>query len=126
PSLSSTEIDRITKETLAAGESLYRINEPLLASLRPTLVVTQALCDVCAVSFPSVARAVEKLQGTSLLSLEPGCIEDILNDVIRLGAATGRASRAAALVSDARTRIEALNINLRDVARPRVLTLEWF
>jgi iron complex transport system substrate-binding protein len=127
PSLPSAEIDRLTKEALGRGESLYRLNEALLRELQPDVVITQALCDVCAISFPSVARAVGQLdRETQLISLEPGCIEDIFLDIERVGQAISRSAEAHQLISDSRQRLLLLQAQLHGVKPPRVLTLEWF
>jgi len=65
-------IDRLTKSALHAGSSVYRLDEELLAALEPSLIVTQELCDVCAVSYDQVSEAVRRMSvDIPVLSLEP-------------------------------------------------------
>lgn len=127
PSLPSLEIDRLTKEALHRGDSLYALNEELLRELQPDLVITQALCDVCAVSFSSVARAVGSLESSAqLISLEPGCIEDIFSDIRNVARASSRVLEGETLIADGRARLNRLEAQLAQASRPRVLSLEWF
>jgi len=127
PGLSQKEIDTVTSAALRRGESLYRLDEELLRELSPDVVITQALCDVCAISYSSVERAVHSLgSSTELISLEPDSIEGVLSDISRLGASLGREREAADLVRDARARLADLRSQVKGVIRPRVLGLEWF
>lgn len=127
PGLSAREIDQMTAAALRRGESLYELDEKLLRDLRPDVVITQALCDVCAISYSSVERAVGSLgPGVSLVSLEPDCIEAVLNDVVRVGVAIDREQSAHTLVEDAQRRLYLLRTRVDGAPRPRVLGLEWF
>ncbi len=81
--LSSAEIDQAVSQQVYEGHSLYGLDEELLTQLRPDLVVTQELCDVCAVSFSEVKRLAKLLPGNPpVLSLNPPNIEGIFEDVI--------------------------------------------
>jgi iron complex transport system substrate-binding protein len=122
----SEEIDRVTRSVLNEGGSLYEIDEPLLKRLQPDAVITQALCDVCAVNYESVARVVGSMAGVSLVSLEPGCVEDIFQDILRVGAALDVDERANAFVAALRSDWEDLKAATDSLERPRVLSLEWF
>ncbi len=92
--LSSAEIDQAVSQQVGEGHSLYGLDEELLTQLRPDLVVTQELCDVCAVSFSEVKRLAKLLPGNPpVLSLNPPNIEGIFEDVISVA----RAARSGRL-----------------------------
>lgn len=124
--LSSRDIDRKVSELLLAGQNLYGIDEPALREAAPELILTQGLCDVCALDYDDVVKAAARLAPMPrIVSLNPHSLGDVLEDIACVGAATGRADRAEALVLDLRARIE--RVGLRDPAyRPRVVCLEWF
>jgi iron complex transport system substrate-binding protein len=127
----SLAIDGQVKQLLAAGEPLYEIDEPLLRSLAPDLIVTQAQCDVCAIRLADVLRlqsAAPELQHTRVLPLNPNSLEDVLIDLVRIGMATGTQSIAGELNSGYRQRIAAVvarTARLSAAERPRVLCIEW-
>ena len=128
----SEEIDQAVRQQLRDGLSLYELDYALLAQLAPDLVLTQALCEVCAVAYGDVERAIRDISaaGDSLaprvLSLEPHGLEDILATIEYVGAAAGVAQRAATLVSALRARIERVRARAALAERrPRVACLEW-
>ncbi len=83
-------IDAAVQQSLKAGESLYTVDETLLASLRPDLILTQDLCKVCSVDLPTVQRLARTLPGPPrVVSLNPSTIEDVLDDLLRVGDALG-------------------------------------
>jgi iron complex transport system substrate-binding protein len=128
PNLSSGEIDAAVREQLVAdAHSLYTIDRGLLAEIDPTLIVTQRLCEVCAVAYDEVLEAVRSLpHRPPVINLEPERLDDVLADIERVGAATGRENRAAALVADFRARIERVRVTAAQAAtRPRVAFIEW-
>jgi iron complex transport system substrate-binding protein len=125
--LSSAEIDRRTADELHAGSTLYYLDSERLRALGPDLILTQELCDVCAVAQPEVERAVREL-GTAprVLSLEPNTLGDVLRTIEAVGAATGREAAAAALVVDLQARIDRVRaIAAHAGTRPRVFCMEW-
>jgi iron complex transport system substrate-binding protein len=125
--LSSAEIDRRTTEQLREGGTLYYLDADRLRDLAPDLILTQELCDVCAVAQPEVKRAVRQL-GTAprVLSLEPNTLDDVLATIEAVGAATGREAKAAVLVAELQARIARVREGAAAVAaRPRVFCLEW-
>jgi iron complex transport system substrate-binding protein len=124
----SAEIDASVRAQLGDGLSIYTLDQELLDRLRPDLILTQALCEVCAVSFGAVEQAVAALGGgPQILSLEPTTLDGIFGTVLAVGNATGRREAAQALVADLRTRTEAVRARAAQVAlRPRVACLEWF
>jgi iron complex transport system substrate-binding protein len=123
----SREIDAVVRDCLHRGESLYQLDEALLESLRPDLIVTQALCEVCAVGPAEVDRAVPALSShPRVITLEPRTLEEVFGAIEAVGAAVGRSESALALVSDLRRRVEAVRARSAALARrPRVAFLEW-
>jgi iron complex transport system substrate-binding protein len=128
PNLSSGEIDAAVREQLVAdAHSLYSIDRALLAEIAPTLIVTQRLCEVCAVAYDEVVEAVRALpQRPQIINLEPERLDDALADIATVGAATGRATEAAALLASLRARVEAVRQRVAGtMTRPRVAFIEW-
>jgi len=120
--------------TCAAGAAppLYTLDVDRLAALAPDLVLTQAACDVCAVSAADVSAAVERAGvGTRVLALAPRTLADLLDDVVAVGAATGRLPRAREVAARLRARIDSVACRSRALARrtgaaaPRVAMIEW-
>jgi iron complex transport system substrate-binding protein len=124
---SSHEIDAVVRDCLHRGESLYRLDDALLESLRPDLIVTQALCEVCAVGPAEVGRAVPALSShPRVITLEPRTLEEMFGAIEAVGEAAGRSESAAALVSDLRRRVDAVRTRSATLARqPRVAFFEW-
>ncbi len=128
----SEEIDQAVRQLLGDGLSLYALDHAQLAQLAPDLILTQALCEVCAVSFGEVERAVRDVSdefgriAPRVLSLEPNGLDDILATIRLVGAATGSAGAAGALVDSLRGRIERVRAAAASVKRrPRVACIEW-
>jgi iron complex transport system substrate-binding protein len=124
--LSSREIDAAVKELTLGGQSIYELDIELLESLRPDLIVTQALCAVCAVSYDDVRSVAEELQTRPrVISLDPTTVGEVLGDAGRLATVTGSQEAATALVQDAAARIDHVRVQTRRGRRPRVAALEW-
>lgn len=127
----SGDIDRQVRDMLAAGEPLYEIDGELVRRLRPELIVTQAQCDVCAVRYQDVLSLVggsPELAATQVVSLSPNSLADVLADVRRVAAATGRAAAGDRYLSQLQARIDAvraLGEGIPPIARPRAVCLEW-
>lgn len=123
------EIDRRIKETLKAGEGVYRIKRELFESLDFDLVITQGLCDVCAVPRGSVLDLIGELpRKPKVLSLDPTSLEEILGDITRVGEATGTAEKAKEIVAGLRGKIADVCSKTEDLGeddRPRVACIEW-
>ena len=123
---SPADIDRHIHAARHAGSSIYRLDEALLAALEPDLIVTQELCDVCAVAYGEVQRAVRRLPGdVPVLSLEPRSLDDICASVEEVGIATGSevgAARCAAEMRATIARVAALPV---PNPQPRVACIEW-
>jgi iron complex transport system substrate-binding protein len=125
--LSSREIDTAVSASLESVGSLYELSLELFESLRPDLILTQRLCDVCAVSSDRVEDAVRSLASPPrVLNLEPHSLDEILENIATVGEAIGRAGAAEELVGGLRRRIAAVRARTVDLAeRPRTLCLEW-
>jgi iron complex transport system substrate-binding protein len=124
---SSREIDDLVRECLGRRESLYHLDEALLDRLRPDLIVTQSLCEVCAVGPDEVGRAIPTLGcRPTVITLAPHTLEEVFGGILSLGAALGRTTRAAALVRRLRRRVDAVKARgARRRHHPRVAFLEW-
>jgi iron complex transport system substrate-binding protein len=123
--LTSAEIDRDVSEACSHGGDLYRIDIRKLEAIKPDLIVTQELCDVCAISTSYVAKAVHQLSSKpQVLSLTPHTLEDVLKDVLRVGEATDRDAEARELVSSLRERIAKVR-QMTKPQKPTVVCLEW-
>jgi iron complex transport system substrate-binding protein len=124
--LSSREVDAAVKERTLRGESIYELDTELLASLEPDLIVTQALCAVCAVSYEDVRTLAQELQPQPrVISLDPTTVGEVLGDARVLAQVTGARDAAVALVQNAARRIDHVRVSTRRLARPRVAALEW-
>ena len=126
PGLSAREIDAAVRERTDRGESIYELDADLLAELKPDLIVTQALCAVCAVSYDDVRAVAERIPSRPrVISLDPNTIGEALGDVRTLAEATDRRDEGVALVHDASMRIDRVRLAVRAARRPRVAALEW-
>jgi iron complex transport system substrate-binding protein len=120
------DVDRHIHAARHAGSSIYRLDEAALAALEPDLIVTQELCDVCAVAYSEVSRAVRRLPGEiPVLSLEPRSVDEIRQSVEEVGVATGRVDGARAVATAMRERIGAIAAKEAPKPRPRVVCIEW-
>ncbi len=120
----SHEID---EEVAKRGGDIYEIDEKLLESLKPDLILTQELCSVCAVSYTKVKEAARVLDAdTKIVSLEPSNLEDIIDNIRLVGRIAGRLSQAEKLASLLSQRIEQVKEKTQAVERrPRVAFIEW-
>jgi iron complex transport system substrate-binding protein len=124
---SSKEIDRQVGEHLKARKSIYEIDLPSFKKANPDLILTQELCDVCAVDYGEVVAASQTLpQQPKIVSLAPSLLSDVLQDIRRVGEATGKSKDAEAFVVNLKSRIEHVRGQaLRSNRRLRVACLEW-
>jgi iron complex transport system substrate-binding protein len=125
--LPSGRIDRWVTDTLSATGTLYTMDEPLIRRLRPDVILTQRLCDVCAVGYDSVTAFARTLPGPPVVvNLEPASLGDIFEDVRRVAAAAGVPERADAVVAALAARVEAVHVRAAEAGwRPRAVLLEW-
>ena len=127
PEASSREINEQVA-TAEEEDGVYEIDEAQLAALDPDLVVSQGICDVCAVDEVLVRESVDRLGlDTAILTTDPHSLEDVFTDIERIGDAVGRTTRARELVADLRARVEAVEETVRAEVdeRPRVAVLDW-
>lgn len=124
-------IDRQVRETLAADRSLYTLNDDRLADLQPDLILTQDLCEVCSIDLNTVRGVARRLADRGLrepriLSLNPETVEDVLDDILRVGRAAGLESGARDAVVELRTRLLAAQEFVNPYEEgPVVGFLEW-
>jgi len=125
--MTSAEIDHAVRSQLDGHGSIYDLNERLLRELKPDLVITQELCDVCAVSYKTVERAARQFgAGLQVVSLEPNTLQDIFANVRTVGRLALREAEAVSVVAELTTRLDALALALTEAeTRPRTLVLEW-
>jgi iron complex transport system substrate-binding protein len=125
--MTSAEIDHAVRSQLDGHGSIYELDEERMRSLHPTLILTQELCDVCAVSYKTVEQAARMFEtGVRVVSLEPNTIEDIFANIRTVGELTGRESEADEVVRQLGARLTLVSAALEDVKkRPRTLMLEW-
>ena len=126
--LGSGEIDEAVRGQLADSHSLYTIDRNLLAAIQPDLILTQQLCDVCAVSYNDVLDAVRSLPspGPRVFNLEPNSLDAVLDTIRLVGLATGRVAEADALWTSLCVRVETVRERAGQAeTRPRTVLLEW-
>jgi iron complex transport system substrate-binding protein len=124
--LPPAEIDARVRELTGRGESLYELDAETLATLDVDLIVTQAVCAVCAVSFDDVrALAARLATRPEVISLDPETLEQVLDDLVRLAVATGDRRRGERLLADLGARLEQVRDAVAGADRPRVAALEW-
>jgi iron complex transport system substrate-binding protein len=126
PGLSAGEIDAAVRERTQAGEAIYELDTAALHDLEPDLIVTQALCPVCAVSYEDVAAvAAEMPSRPRVIALDPKTLGETLGDVRTLAEATGRRREGVDLIARSAGRIDRVRLAVRGRRRPRVAALEW-
>jgi iron complex transport system substrate-binding protein len=126
PGLGPAEIDAAVRERTLEGEAIYELDREGLADLEPDLIVTQALCPVCAVSYEEVAELAEELPSRPhVIALDPHTLGESLGDVRTLADATGRRGEGIELIRETAARIDRVRLAVRAQPRPRVAALEW-
>ncbi len=127
PQAPPAEIDRQVSAIIARGESIYAVDAEMLSSLAPDLILTQDLCHVCAASPDDLATALTRFdRPPRVLSLTPRSLDEVWDDVRRVGDATGREREADTLAEGLKQRVADIAATAaRSASRPRVLCLEW-
>ena len=121
-------IDRAVSELSSAGAPLFELDEALLAAQRPDVLLTQAVCDVCAVREEDVRAVASRLRPVPVVvTLGAGSVEGVIDDIAAVGSALGIPDEAEELVAGLQSRIGAIHRRLKASAapRPNVLVLEW-
>ncbi len=126
-SATSHEIDALVRERLKTQRALYTLDLPTLEHLAPDLIVTQALCDVCAVAEAEVTAAACSLPGRpQVVNLEPMSLDGVLDTFHVVARAAGVPQRAESVIGELRRRIDTVGARSGKVTeRPRVVVLEW-
>jgi iron complex transport system substrate-binding protein len=120
------EIDRMVREVTGRGEALYELDTEQLAEVAPDLIVTQALCAVCAVSYDDVRAVAGRLPSMpDVISLDPSSLGEVLDDLVSLAEATGVRDRGEDLRAELQSRLGRVREAVTGEPRPRVVTLEW-
>ena len=125
--LTSGEIDQWVRRALRDNGTIYTIDELLLRQLRPDVILTQKLCDVCAVGYGTVARLAETLPGPpKVVNLEPTSLSDIFADIRHVAEACGVPQRADELITSLSERVATVRRRAKRVSyRPRCFLMEW-
>src|SRR6476620_6904280 len=124
--LASREVDEWVRRALHKNGSIYTIDEPLLRRLQPDVIVTQKLCDVCAVGYGTVARLAQTLPGPPrVLNLEPTSLTDIFGDIRRVADACNVPAMGEEVVLRLSERVESVRKRASRLPRPRCFLMEW-
>src|SRR5215212_8143072 len=124
--MTSARIDAAVERHLTDTGSLYALDAGLLEELAPDLIITQGLCDVCAVSMDLVEEAVAGLKNEpEILSLNPTSLRDVLDDATRVGEALGRGDETREKVAALEARLAHVEEAVAGLPRPRVGSIEW-
>jgi len=125
PEATSAEIDAQVQDAEASG-GVYEIDRGTLAELDPDLVISQGICDVCAVDEVRVREAVDELGlDCEVLTTDPHSLADVFADIERVGAALDRKERAAELVADLQDRVDRVRERAAGLEQPRTAVLDW-
>jgi len=125
--LTSGEVDEWVRRALRENGTIYTIDEPLLRELRPNVILTQKLCDVCAAGYGTVAQLAETLPGPPhVVNLEPSKLSDIFDDIRRVAEVCGVSPVADEVIAQLSVRVETVRRRAsRTANRPRCFLMEW-
>jgi iron complex transport system substrate-binding protein len=124
--LPASEIDAAVSGFMGDGGSLYALDERLIESLRPDLIITQEVCPVCAVSLGEVEALARRLPGPpEVIPMRAGSLDGIHADIRSVAAAAGAEDRGEAVVREMKERVDRVRSRVRGLPRPRVVALEW-
>jgi iron complex transport system substrate-binding protein len=126
PGLTPGEIDAAVRARTAAGESIYELDDELVRELEPDLIVTQALCHVCAVDVDEVRALAQTLRGPPrVIALDPTTYGETVGDVRTIAQATNAKDAALDLIARTARRADVVRLAVRGAPRPRVAAIEW-
>lgn len=124
--LTSLEIDMAVRKLGHRGPGVFHIDQKKLKELKPDLILTQELCDVCAIGFNQVKKAARILDSdTKIISLEPESVGDILENIGVVGEFGGKKKKAEQVIKKLKKRIRNLKFEIRNSTKPKVLVIEW-
>ena len=124
---SSKDIDSRVKSTLQSALSVYEVNENMLADLAPDVIITQAQCEVCAISLDDVESAVASItiSKPKIISMQPNSFADIFNDISLVASGLGVEERGEQLVRSLKERVQNLSHFVEELPRHSVACIEW-
>ena len=125
--LSSSNIHKSVMEVMKNAVSVYDLDLELLTSLKPDFIITQDLCDVCAVSFEQVEQACQEVldKNIRIISLKPKMLGDIWDDVQNVADQLSVNEKGREFHEEKESRIKGIQTRRRDATAPKVLTIEW-
>lgn len=124
--LGSAEIDAAVRARTLEGKAIYELDEDVVRELEPDLILTQAVCAVCAVAYEDVVALAQTMEHPpDVISLDPSTLGEVLGDIRTIAEATGRRDAGVDLVGELAGRIDRVRLAVRDAERPRVAALEW-
>jgi len=124
--MTSAEIDHAVRSQLDGHGSIYNLNEELLHELNPDLIITQELCEVCAVSYKTVEKAARMYTADAqVVSLEPNTIADIFDNIKLIGELTNTSKKAEEVVENLQNRLDKIKDQSPKNKNPKVFMLEW-
>ena len=122
----SAEIDAMVRERMGQQSALYTLDMEMLERLQPDLIVTQALCDVCAVAEAEVQSAACRLASLpGVVNLEPETLDEVFAAILTVAKATTREAEGTAAIAKLKERVARITSRTENIARPRVALLEW-
>jgi len=125
-SLTAAQVDAEVSARVAAGESIYTLDDVGIRAINPDVILAQDLCRVCAVPSGAVEDALEVIGcQAEVVSLDPGRLDEVIDCVGQVGRATGAEAAAVVLMADLRSRVAAVRRRVAGRSRPRVFVLEW-
>ena len=124
-SVSSSEIDVEVRRRLKAGEPLYHVHAELIHELRPDVLITQAHCEVCAVTPGDIERSGAGAPATRQISLSASSLEEIFDSILRISKELGLEARGEVVVRNERRRLDNVRVQAARFRRPTVVALEW-
>ena len=124
-SVSSGEIDAEVRRRLRSGEPLYHIHAELIHELRPDLLITQAHCEVCAVTPGDIERSGARAPATRQLSLSAASLQEIFESILLIAKALGLDNEGEVLVRNERSRLDQVTAKSAQFRRPTVVAMEW-
>ena len=120
------EIDVAVAERIRSGQSLYQVDENLLRELKPDLILTQNLCQVCGPAGNEITVVLKCLTPKpEIVWMSPHSIEGIFQNILELGKATNRLRQAEAIVAERRARLEKVSTRTKNISRPQIFCMEW-
>lgn len=122
----SGAIDAQVRSFLASGQSVYELDVEAMTELNPDLIITQGLCEVCALPYDDVASVAKQMDSElDIVSLNPTSLNDVFDDIIRVGEAAGVVDVARTKVAELQRRVDAVCERVKDLQVRKVACLEW-